>query len=124
MTELTKSELIVMKSIWEMGDGVTKAEIEKHIENRYNKGWRPTTVGTFLSRLKDKRYVEFVRNGRECSYRILVSEKEYQEFQMKEMFEFWGTRKVGDTLASFFKEQGLEEDAAKKVKDLINELDF
>ena len=43
---------------------------------------------------------------------------------MKEMFEFWGTRKVGDTLASFFKEQGLEEDAAKKVKDLINELDF
>lgn len=124
MTELTKSELIVMKSIWEMGDGVTKAEIEKHIENRYHKGWRPTTVGTFLSRLKDKRYVEFVRNGRECSYRILVSEKEYQEFQMKEMFEFWGTRKVGDTLASFFKEQGLEEDAAKKVKDLINELDF
>ena len=124
MTELTKSELIVMKSIWEMGDGVTKAEIEKHIENRYHKGWRPTTVGTFLSRLKDKRYVEFVRNGRECSYRILVSEKEYQEFQMKEMFEFWGTRKVGDTLASFFKEQGLEEDAAKKVKDLINELEF
>ena len=124
MTELTKSELIVMKSIWEMGDGVTKAEIERHIENRYHKGWRPTTVGTFLSRLKDKRYVEFVRNGRECSYRILVSEKEYQEFQMKEMFEFWGTRKVGDTLASFFKEQGLEEDAAKKVKDLINELDF
>ena len=124
MTELTKSELIVMKSIWEMGDGVTKAEIERHIENRYHKGWRPTTVGTFLSRLKDKRYVEFVRNGRECSYRILVSEKEYQEFQMKEMFEFWGTRKVGDTLASFFKEQGLEEEAAKKVKDLINELDF
>lgn len=124
MTELTKSELIVMKSIWEMGDGVTKAEIERHIENRYHKGWRPTTVGTFLSRLKDKRYVEFVRNGRECSYRILISEKEYQEFQMKEMFEFWGTRKVGDTLASFFKEQGLEEEAAKKVKDLINELDF
>ena len=124
MTELTKSEWIVMKSIWEMGDGVTKAEIERHIENRYHKGWRPTTVGTFLSRLKDKRYVEFVRNGRECSYRILISEKEYQEFQMKEMFEFWGTRKVGDTLASFFKEQGLEEEAAKKVKDLINELDF
>ncbi len=124
MTELTKSELIVMKSIWEMGDGATKAEIERHIENRYHKGWRPTTVGTFLSRLKDKGYVEFVRNGRECNYRILFSEKEYQEFQMKEMFEFWGTRKMGDTLASFFKEQGLEEEAAKKVKDLINELDF
>ena len=102
MTELTKAELIVMRCIWEMGDGVTKQEIEKNIEARFHKGWRP----------------------RECYYTCLIQEKEYQDAQMKEMFEFWGKRNAGAMLASFFKEQGLEPEAAEKVKELIDELDF
>ena len=124
MTELTKAELIVMRCIWEMGDGVTKQEIEKNIEARFHKGWRPTTVGTFLSHLREKGYVAFTRKGRECYYTCLIQEKEYQDAQMKEMFEFWGKRNAGAMLASFFKEQGLEPEEAEKVKELIDELDF
>ena len=43
---------------------------------------------------------------------------------MKEMFEFWGKRNVGTTLASFFEEQGMDVESAEKVKEMIDELDF
>ena len=59
MTELTKAELIVMRCIWELGDGASKIEIENQIESRFHKGWRPTTVSTFLSHLREKGYVDF-----------------------------------------------------------------
>lgn len=124
MTELTKAELLVMKSVWELGDGASKIDIEKHIEARFHKGWRPTTVSTFLSHLRDKDYVDFERKGRDCCYSSLISEEEYQAAQMKELFEFWGKQNVGVTLATFFEEQGIDKETAKKVKDLIDELDF
>ncbi len=124
MTELTKAELLVMKSVWELGDGASKIDIEKQIEARFHKGWRPTTVSTFLSHLRDKGYVDFTRKGRDCCYSSLISEEEYQEAQMKELFEFWGKRNVGVALVNFFEEQGIEKEAAEKVKDLIDGMDF
>ena len=117
MTELTKAELIVMRCIWELGDGASKIEIENQIESRFHKGWRPTTV-------REKGYVDFTRKGRDCCYTSLISEKVYKETQMKEMFEFWGKRNVGTTLASFFEEQGMDAESAEKVKEMIDELDF
>lgn len=124
MTVLTKAELIVMRCIWELGDGASKIEIENQIESRFHKGWRPTTVSTFLSHLREKGYVDFTRKGRDCCYTSLISEKVYKEAQMKEMFEFWGKRNVGTTLASFFEEQGMDAKSAEKVKEMIDELDF
>lgn len=124
MHELSKSELLVMKSLWELGDGKSRPEIETYVNMHFQKDWKPTTISTFLTRLKEKGYVELRRTERNWLYYIQISEKDYQENQMKELLEFWGKEQVGNTLAALFREQGKEKEDAERLRELVNELDF
>ena len=126
MTDLTKSELLVMKSIWEMGDGKTLPEITAYTNRRFLKDWKPQTVSTFLAKLVKKKFLSSKQAGigRTHESQILIKESEYQKKQVKELFDFWGKEPMGQTLSAFFGEQGLEEASAKIVKDMIDDLDF
>lgn len=126
MMELTKAELLVMKCIWELGDGKTLPEITEYANRRLKKEWKPQTVSTFLAKLVKKAFLSSKRVGigRTHEYKILVTEEEYQKKQVRELFDFWGKGQMGQTLAALFQEKGLEEDSVKKVKKLIDELDF
>ena len=91
MTDLTKSELLVMKSIWEMGDGKTLPEITAYTNRRFLKDWKPQTVSTFLAKLVKKKFLSSKQAGigRTHEYQILIKESEYQKKQVKELFDFW-----------------------------------
>lgn len=126
MEEITKSELIVMKSIWEMGDGKTLPEIVEYTNRHSNKEWKSQTVSTFLGRLVKKNYLASKQAGigRTHEYRILVTEEEYQKNQVKELFDFWGKGQMSQTLSALFSEKGMEKESVELLKNLVDDLDI
>ena len=126
MEELTKTELLVMKSIWEMGDGKTLQEIVNYTNVHSDKEWKPQTVSTYLAKLVKKRYLTSRQAGigRTHEYEALLTEEAYQKNQVKELYEFWGKGQMNKTLTALFSEKGMEEESVELVKKLVDELEF
>jgi len=70
---ISNSEWEIMRIVW------TKAPITSTViidDLEASKGWKPTTVKTFLSRLVKKEMLKYEINGRNYFYSPLVSEEE------------------------------------------------
>ena len=91
MNELTKTEEIVMTTIWGMDDLVTLSAVMEILDVEYKeKGWKPQTISTYFRKLVEKKYLKMHRNGKVYSYKTLVSEEQYRNYL------------VGDVLERFF----------------------
>ena len=86
LPQISESELILMKLIWESGGSLLYAEL---MEQLLSKGydWKKNTVLTFLSRLVDKQMLSIVKVGRRNEYTSLVSEEAYRADQTKHFVE-------------------------------------
>ncbi|MBS6398226.1 MAG: BlaI/MecI/CopY family transcriptional regulator [Clostridiales bacterium] len=123
LNELTHSELMVMKSVWDMGDEVSLSEIVEHVNAQFEKDWKPQTVSTFLTKLVKKNYLQLERKGKSWVYRILISAEQYQEYEMTGFFRFWGRGSVGRTLTALLREEEIEKDEIAKLRSLLDEMD-
>ncbi len=65
-----------MQIIWEHGGSILVSELLETILVK-NKNWKRTTVQTFLSRMVEKNYLTYKKNGRNSEYSALISEEEY-----------------------------------------------
>ncbi|ECB9582042.1 BlaI/MecI/CopY family transcriptional regulator [Listeria monocytogenes] len=87
---LSKSELEVMKVIWDFGRAVQYADVAGKLEEK-NYSWKKNTVLTFLTRLVEKNLLSVKKVGRKNEYYALVSENEYLERQtetfVKDIYE-------------------------------------
>ena len=54
--ELTQSEEIVMKSVWELGENCTLSQIATQAKE-HRKIWQLQTVATFLKHIEEKKYI-------------------------------------------------------------------
>lgn len=86
---LTHSEELVMKSIWDSDKKPVLSDVTKQVNEKYGKDWAPQTVSTFLGKLVQKKYLELQRNGRNYTYKILVAEKDYIRKLYKHHISFW-----------------------------------
>ncbi|EAD7632056.1 BlaI/MecI/CopY family transcriptional regulator [Listeria monocytogenes] len=83
---LSKSELEVMKVIWDFGRAVQYADVAGKLEEK-NYSWKKNTVLTFLTRLVEKNLLSVKKVGRKNQYYALVSENEYLERQTETFVE-------------------------------------
>ncbi|EHV9416191.1 BlaI/MecI/CopY family transcriptional regulator [Listeria monocytogenes] len=83
---LSKSELEVMKVIWDFGRAVQYADVDGKLEEK-NYSWKKNTVLTFLTRLVEKNLLSVKKVGRKNEYYALVSENEYLERQTETFVE-------------------------------------
>lgn len=86
MEKLTESEELVMVIAWNAED-VTLPVIEKDINARFNKDWKPQTVSTFLARLCRKDFLKLHRKGRYFYYEILVNREDYRKREIEAILE-------------------------------------
>ena len=88
MNELTKTEEIVMTTIWGMDDLVTLSAVMEILDVQYKeKGWKPQTISTYFRKLVEKKDLKMNRKGKLYSYKVLVSEKEYREYLVGDMLD-------------------------------------
>lgn len=123
LEELTASETLVMKCIWDAGKEVSLADIFEMVNNQFQKDWKYQTVSTFLSKLVQKGYVRMRREGHRVLYEVLVSEEDYKAEQAVQFVNFWNKGSVGQFLTAFYKEKKISKEEIGELKRIIEELD-
>ena len=54
LIELSAVEILIMKSIWKLGDGITVYEIIDYLDQVYDRKYARSTVKTYITKLKKK----------------------------------------------------------------------
>ncbi len=123
MRDLTSAETIVMKTIWDADHEMSLSEIVKRANETYQKGWKPQTVSTYLTKLVQKEFVRMHREGRFFFYEILVAEEDYRSEQARKFIKFWDEGSVNHFLAAFYKGKKVTQEEKEELKKVIDELD-
>ena len=76
MLELTNTEQVIMKCIWEIGDNVAVADLLERLKTEYGKEYARTTISVFMSYLRDKGYVTYEKRSHAYVYKPLISEQD------------------------------------------------
>ena len=79
-TQISESELVLMKIIWNNGGAALFSFIIEELERDQN-DWKKNTVLTLLSRLIGKKYLKVNKIGRRNEYIATITEQEYQSAQ-------------------------------------------
>lgn len=85
LTPISESELFIMQYLWsELEEGRPQksfADILDHAKVLEDKAWKKQTVNTFLSRLKQKGFIEVSPTNRYQQYGAIITREEYlQDF--------------------------------------------
>ncbi|MBC1495871.1 BlaI/MecI/CopY family transcriptional regulator [Listeria welshimeri] len=83
---ISKSELEIMKIIWEYGRAVQYSDVAMKLREK-EVLWKKNTILTFLARLVEKNLLRVKKIGRKNEYYALVSENEYLELQTETFLE-------------------------------------
>ena len=75
MLELTNTEQVIMKCIWEIGDNVAVADLLERLKTEYGKEYARTTISVFMSYLRDKGYVTYEKRSHAYVYNPLIYQK-------------------------------------------------
>lgn len=113
-----EAELEIMKVIWKADEPIGSAAIGKAVEE---KGWKRTTIATFLVHLVDKGALAAERRGKAWYYTPLLTESEYRKSQVKNLIKnvFGGSAR--DLVASLFEEKALSDSDIEELKSIFKE---
>lgn len=81
MKRLPDSELEIMLIIWELDAPATRTQIEMQMAR--DRKLSPTTILSFLSRLREKGFLEVQKEGRNNVYRARISRTQYMQEESK-----------------------------------------
>ena len=112
------SELEIMKVIWQADGPITSLDIGKEVEA---KGWKKTTIATFLTRLVEKGALTASKVGKLYYYTPLLSEKEYRKAQTRNLIANLYNGSVKDFAVSLFEEQKLSNEDIEELRSIFIE---
>lgn len=121
LIELSEVEILIMKSIWKLGDGITVYEIIDYLDQVYDRKYARSTVKTYITKLKKKGFVDTQVKGNYSYITAKITEEMYREEQMELMKDFWhdgSMKELVQTLTHTISKEEKEE-----LKDLINDFD-
>lgn len=107
-----EAELEIMKVIWKADEPIGSTAIGKAVEE---KGWKRTTIATFLAHLVEKGALNAERRGKAWYYTPKLTAKEHKKAQLKKLVKnvFDGSAK--EMVAALFEEKALSD---KDIEDL------
>lgn len=121
MQHLTDSEVQIMKCVWDANEQLALSEILKRVNARFNRGWKPQTASTFVSRLVQKGYLRLDRSVRYYSYEVMIPEEVYLKQEIAEFTSFWGENIGSSVVAHLVDSKELTHEEAEKIRDLIKD---
>jgi BlaI family penicillinase repressor len=86
LQQISESELILMRIIWDKGGTAMFAEIMEELD-RQERACKNNTALTLLSRLIEKKYLKISKTGRRNIYQALVSQETYSAAQTKNLLD-------------------------------------
>lgn len=113
---ISDAELEVMKVIWSKNKPITSLDIVEAFED---KGWKKTTIGTFLTRLVEKGALSAEKQGKLYYYTPLVSQRDYRKFQTKSLISNLYGGSIKDFAVSLFEEQTISDEELKELRAIF-----
>ncbi|MGN0444694.1 MAG: BlaI/MecI/CopY family transcriptional regulator [Acutalibacteraceae bacterium] len=122
MKDLTigEAELEIMKVLWKEKKPVNTQFINKAVEA---KGWKRTTISTFLTRLTQKGAVKSEKEGNTYYYEALISEREYRRMKTKNLISTLYGGSVKEFTAALFEDEELSKSDIDELRAFINSLE-
>lgn len=87
MNKLTECEEMVMKIIWSESSDPDLMTVTNKVNAAFEKKWKIQTVATFLTRLKEKGFIDVYKIGRYSHYHPIADFKEYKKIKISEMLD-------------------------------------
>lgn len=116
MINISESELIVMKVLWEN----SPRNLKEIIAELKDQNWSTNTIQTFLGRLVKKGALKTERQGKAFYYSPIIKKKDYQEVESKNFIERVYDGNIERMMLGFVKSGKLSE---KHLQDLKKMLD-
>ncbi len=112
-----EAELEIMKVIWKAKKAMTSVEIGLAVED---KGWKKTTIATFLTRLSEKGALKAEKQGKLYYYTPVIAEKEYRRSQVKNLIKTLYNGSAKEFALSLFDEKKLSEKDIDELSAIFN----
>lgn len=109
-----ESELEIMKVLWKAGEAVNSQYISSAVAD---KGWKRTTIATFLTRLCEKGAISAEKRGNLYYYTAVLTKKEYRRGRTKSLITDLFDGSARELAASLF-EEGLTEEDIRELREL------
>ena len=113
-----EAELEIMKVLWKAGEPVNTQYINEAVEE---KGWKRTTISTFLTRLVDKGAISSEKRGKLYYYTPIISQKDYRKSQTKNFIMSVYNGSVKDLAVSLFENEALSENDIKELRAIFED---
>lgn len=115
LQQISSSELILMKIIWQNGGSALYSYIMEELGKEDNE-WKKNTVLTLLSRLLSKKYLKTDKIGRRNKYIALVTEQEYQMEQTHCFVDKIYGGNVKNLVSALLQENSISSDELKEIE--------
>lgn len=115
---LPESELEIMQIIWKKSAPVSRVDIEQALQETHPLA--PTTILTLLTRLCEKGFLSFKKEGRSNLYEPLITEKEYLAAESRSFLD----RVFHGSVASFATalcDSGVTKEELEELRRLLEE---
>lgn len=113
-----ESELEIMKAVWKAKASLSASQIG---EMGKEKGWKRTTVATFLARLVEKGALKSEKIGKALHYTALISAKEYRRAQVKMLLKNVFDGSAQALIASLFEEKSLTDKELQELQAILKD---
>ncbi|WP_418513911.1 BlaI/MecI/CopY family transcriptional regulator [Corallibacter sp.] len=115
--QLHKTELQIMKYLWNIEKGFMKDIVEQFPEPRP----AYTTIAILLSRMCSKKYIGFERLGRDKQYYPLLKKNDYFSNQVKGMVKHFFNNFTGQFASFFTKNSDLSIEELEELQELVKQ---
>jgi len=120
-TELSDAELEVLKALWDLGPTSVR-DVMNHLHAQ-GRELAYTTVLTFLTRLKAKKYVTSKKSGQAFIYRAKVSREKVTGSRLSSLIEQLFDGASAPLVLHLVQSNKLNTDELGELRRLLNDLD-
>lgn len=113
-----ESELEIMKVIWRAGMPINSTTISEAVKD---KGWKRTTIATFLARLVEKEAISAKKIGKLLYYTPIITAKDYKKTQVKSLIKNLFDGSAGNLVASLFEEEQFSDKDIRELKAIFED---
>ena len=115
---LPESELEIMQIIWKKSAPVSRVDIEQALQETHPLA--PTTILTLLTRLCEKGFLSFKKEGRSNLYEPLITEKEYLAAESRSFLDMVFHGSVA-SFATALCDSGVTKEELEELRRLLEE---
>lgn len=119
--EMSESEEMIMKYLWNSQEGRYFNEIMEHLNSTYQKDWKKQTINTFIKRLIDKGLVSFEHVGGSKRYVPAINSEQYRQGEAKSFLDEFYQGSVYTFLSALSGGKSIDEKTAEKLRNMLEE---